>query len=387
VVHEWESKRYAPVSGPKSAHFIVVCSVGVRLADAKCFFAELRHIYRLLQFGNLSPFPRFDAFYEVANEGIPAFIRDFFTDQIVSEFQQFPVLTFIVGSTIFDADFTPRSIISYVRPESVVTASADEIKTFAFVVYSRIRVFAPCPFGMIDIGPNESSSLFFGFRYQPPFVLKRAHGAELVVHIAWDYVSEASAWIDDAGSVLHHFPQTPIAKLHELMLKVAGLLAGARVRFTLVVLAQGISQRRLDELLLNMRDLEVQVFTVVPEPAVQVMFNEEFDDDAVISGVAEQFREDLDGEFVDPDASCFVVARSLPAYSASVYGIGDPTRAKEVLLKFVTSMSHLSWLSVKPGSEMRTISIPPQVVALLRRIEPSCAVLSRYEFLPSIERI
>jgi hypothetical protein len=33
----------------------------------------------------------------------------------------------------------------------VTTASADEIKTFAFVVYSRIRVVAPAPFGMIDL--------------------------------------------------------------------------------------------------------------------------------------------------------------------------------------------------------------------------------------------
>jgi hypothetical protein len=387
VVAEWETKRYAPVSGPKSAHFSVVCSAGVRMAAVKCFFSELRHIYCLLQFGNLSPFPRFEAYYEVANEGIPAFIREFFTDQILGEFQQFPILTFIVGPMIFDADFSPHSIISYVRPESVATASADEIKTFAFVVYSRIRVFAPCPFGMINIAQNESATLFFGFRYQPPFVLKRAAGAELTIHIAWDCATEASAWIDDAGSALHHFPRTPIHKLHQLMVDLARLLTGTQVRFTLVLLAEGISRGRLERLLRQMNDLEIEIFTVVPEPAVQVMFNEEFDDDAAISGVAEQFREDLDGEFIDPDASCFVVARSLPAYSASVYGIGNQERAREVLLHFVTAMSHLSWLSVKPGSEMRTISIPPHVVALLRRIEPSCTVLSRYEFLPSIERI
>jgi hypothetical protein len=161
VVSDWESKRYALVSGPKSPHFIVVCSTGVCIASTKCFFPELKHIDRLLQFGNLSLFPRFEAFYEIASEGISAFIHEFFTDQVLSEFQQSPILTFIVEPTIFETDFTPHSIISYVRPDSVAIASADKIKTFALVVYSRIRVFTPAPFEMIDIMPRDCAAFFF----------------------------------------------------------------------------------------------------------------------------------------------------------------------------------------------------------------------------------
>jgi hypothetical protein len=387
VVDDWESHRYQPVSGSKSGHFIVVYAKGIRLDETKTFFTEFRHLYRQLQFGELSPFPRFNAFYEVAMDGVPAFLSRFFADQCLSEYQQYPVLTFIVGPQIFDLDFKPHSIISYVRPESVSAASSDEIKTFAFIVYSRIRVFAPCPFGMINIAPNDSAALFFGFRYQPPFVLRRRSSSELTLHVAWDSNGRASAWIDDAGSALHFFPMMPLPKLAEVMTDAVRLLVGVSVRFTVSVLGVGISRELLGSLRASFNGLNVLIFAVNPEPAVQVIFRDAFDDDAVIFGDQEQFREGDERVFQEADACCYVVARSLPAYSASLYLDKPGKKAKELLLEFVRDMSHLSWLSVKPGSELRTISLPPQVVALLRKITPPCSLLSRYEFLPSIERI
>jgi hypothetical protein len=48
VMSDWESKRYALIFGPKSAHLIVVCSVGVCIVSTKCFFAELRNIDQIL---------------------------------------------------------------------------------------------------------------------------------------------------------------------------------------------------------------------------------------------------------------------------------------------------------------------------------------------------
>jgi hypothetical protein len=387
VVGEWEARRYQPVSGPKSGHFIVVCTTGVRMDETKTFFGQFRHVYRLLQFGDLSPFPRFDAFYDVPTDGVPAFISEFFSDQCLGEYQQYPILTFVVGPLVFDADFAPHSIVSYVRPESVSTASADEIRTFAFIVYARIRLFTPSPFGMIDSSRNGSAALFFGFRYQPPFILRRWSPEELTLHVAWDLRREASAWIDDSGSTLHFFPGTPIAKLAELMADAARFLDGVRVRFTVAVLGPGVSREVLAALRAAFGHLEVVIFAVNPEPAVQVIFRDAFDDDAVIFGDPEMFRDGEEASVEPADATCYVVARSLSAYSASVYSHADAEGAREVLLEFAKQMSHLSWLSVKPGSELRTISIPPHVVALLRKIGPPCSMLSRYEFLPSIERI
>jgi hypothetical protein len=305
----------------------------------------------------------------------------------LSEYQQYPILAFIVGPLIFDVEFTPHSIISYVRPESVSTAGVDEIKTFAFIVYSRIRVFTPGPFGMVNASRSDSAALFFGFRYQPPFVLRRWSSEEVTLHIAWDCRQEASAWIDDSGSALHFFPRTPLAKLAELMTDALRFLSSVRVRFTVAVIGSGISRELLASLRSAFGGLEVIILAVNPEPAVQVIFRDVFDDDAVIFSDSEQCREG-DEKICEPgEATCYVVARSLLAYSASVYMRSSAEEAKEVLLDFAKQMSHLSWLSVKPGSELRTISIPPHVVALLRKLASPCSMLSQYEFLPSIERI
>jgi hypothetical protein len=387
VVNDWEPRRFQPISGPKSGHFIVVYSAGVQLSEAKTFFSQLSHVYGLLQFGKLSPFPRFDTFYQVEAENIASFIVGFFQDQNVSEYQQYPILTFIVGPPLFDPEFMPHSILSYLRVESISTASTDEIKTFAFIVYSRIRIFAPSPFGMISVAPNVIAPLFFGYRYQPPFVLRRRSGTELTIHIAWDLVSEASAWIDDVGSVLHFFPQTPIPQIRELMVDAIRSLSGISVRFTFSVLGSGISQRRLKNFRAVFRGMDVALFALTPEPTIQVMFRDTFKDDAVIFTDPEHFRLMDGGDLAQPDANCSVTAQLFPAWRASVYGQESPETAKAVLTAFVREMSQLSWLSVKPGSEARTVSIPPHIVALLRKVMPTYGAFSRYEFLPSTERI
>jgi hypothetical protein len=96
-------------------------------------------------------------------------------------------------------------------------------------------------------------------------------------------------------------------------------LSGVLVHFTLSVLGVGISRERLHQFREAFRGLDIVIFAVNPEPTVQVIFSEEFDDDAVIFRDAEQFREGEDHILEDPDASCYVVARSLPAYRASVF--------------------------------------------------------------------
>jgi hypothetical protein len=385
VCDQWEEKRYQPISGSKSGHFIVVSMAGLRMSEVRTFFSQLCHIYQILQFGQLTPFPRFDAFYQMPRDALGRFIRDFFSDQLLSEYQHFPILTFIVGPVIFDEDFGPHSIISYVRPESIATASAEELRTFAFVVYSRIRIFSPCPFGMIDIGRNDSASFFFGFRYQPPFMLKRASGNRMTIHIAWDF--HLSTWIDDIGSILHFFPDSPMRKLTQIMADIVRFLDGVLVKFTLSVFAEGISAQTLDAMRAEFRRFDVTIFTVSPQPAIQVLFKEDFEDDAIIFTTPEQFREAPDSELRKPDATCFVAAHSLPAYCVSIYQPEDPVSAKDLLYSYVRDVSGMSWLSVKPGSEKRTMSLPPHIVALIRKNAPEVSVFARYEFLPSTERI
>ena len=393
VVDEWVEKFYQPISGPKSGHYIVVCSPEVPIEHAKLFFRQLSDIYRLHEFGKLTPFPRFDAHYSIPVDEMGSFImRLFYEDQSLSEFQQFPLLTFIVGPPIYDPSFRPCSILSYVRPESIGTASRKEIAAFAFVVYSRIRNFSPTPFGMISLAPvslGEAATFFFGYRYQPPFLLPRSDNRNVTMHVAWDHVQNMSTWMDDIGSVLQFLPESPLDRLVQTMRSCIDMLPGVTVRFTVSVLAEGISRRLLHHIESALGPLlsSTTIFAVSPEPTVQVLFKEEFQDDAVIFSAAQQFRASSDDEFEPPLATCYVVAHTLPAYGVSLYTKPATGTPEDTVRAYAKHMSHMSWLSVKPGSENRTISYPPHVCALIRKNTPSTTILSRYEFLPSTEII
>jgi hypothetical protein len=171
------------------------------------------------------------------------------------------------------------------------------------------------------------------------------------------------------------------------MLDTFHSLAPAAVRFTVSVFGEGISVHLLRKLRTEFirLNLAVQIYSVAFEPNVQVLFNEDFDDDAVIFADAEQSRSG--SEFAIPEATCYVVAQNLPAYRVSYYAPKDSQSPRDVLLDCVREWSHLSWLSVKPGSEKRTISYPLQIVGLIRKSRPLTAHISRYEFLPSADRI
>ena len=392
VVDRWVENFYQPISGPKSGHYIVVCTPEVPLSHAKVFFDQLSHTYQLHQFGSLTVFPRFEAYYSIPVEDMGKFITRFYQDQSLSEFQQFPLLTFIVGPPIYDPHFRPCSILSYVKPESITTASTKELAAFAFVVYSRIRTFSPEPFGMLSIAPlvvGEAATSFYGFRYQPPFVLQHRDTRRVTMHIAWDHVQDMSVWMDDVGSVLHFLDPSPIDKLFRTMRSCLTIYAGSEVNFTISVLAGGVTAELREHILNTLGPIGVNItlFAVSPEPTVQVLFREEFQDDAIIVSDAQQFHSTVDGEFERPLATCYVVAHVLPAYSVSLYTRPIYGTAESTVRDYVRHMSHLSWLSVKPGAEGRTISYPPHVCALIRKIMPSTTVLSRYEFLPSTEII
>ena len=390
AIDQWESQRFQPISGIKSCHFVVFCINSISPSLTQSFFAQFCHTYKLLNFGSLTPFPHDDAFQYMPYEDMPVRIENFFKRFNTSQFQQYPVLTFIVGAPIYDSNFMPHSILSYVRPEQIETASEAEMKTLAFVVYSRIRTFIPYPYGMIDISSNNTAAIFiFGFRYRPPFLLQRQQKA-VTFHIAWDQHTEMSAMIDDIGSVLHVLPRTKIQGILKLINDAKQLLYGAEVQFTVSILAEGISEDLYDEICQTFgSELDkVTLFAVSPAPNVQVLFKEQFKDDAVIFAPVEQFMESCDGkEYKKALATCYVVAHTLPAYSVSLY-TNDVWKPPETcVLEYAKQMSHLSWLSVKPGSESRTISYPPHICALLRKTGPLVQRICRYEFLPSLERI
>jgi hypothetical protein len=382
VWERWERERLLPISGPKDAHFVVFCERDLPRAAVKTYFTEFCHIYRLFGFGHLSPLPNVSFFYE-ETDTLAGKIEAFFRSQPLSEFQTYPTLSFIVAPPIYDASVNPKSIINNVRPWSVTSGSTDEIRTLAIVVYSRTRLFAPSPFGMIDIALFETATLFFGFRYQPPYLLRRVETG-MTMHIAWDPANGLASWMDDIGSVLHVLPQISVESLARLVGDLVAFLRGTDVRLTLAILGEGIT----DAMMLALGSSfgphfrTTVVVALTPAPAVQVVFAERFDDDAFILARHEQLRE---GDFRAPLATAYVACRHHPTYTCSLYAADGPP--EQILLEYLKNMSHLSWLSVKPGAEKRTISYPPHICALLRKNHSETLVVNRFEFLPSKESV
>ena len=82
-----------------------------------------------------------------------------------------------------------------------------------------------------------------------------------------------------------------------------------------------------------------------------------------------------------PLVSCYVVSRRFPAYYLSLYYSSDPNYT-ETLKSIAINLSNLSWLSVRPGHEKRTIGYPPGFNLILQKIPANSSAVNKFEFLP-----
>ena len=166
-------------------------------------------------------------------------------------------------------------------------------------------------------------------------------------------------------------------------------LDGIDLRFTLSLLSEGMPKliyKSINEKFKFIID-QMKLFTIFPCSSIQFDFNENFDDDIIVFDKLEQSIESKEGQFLPPEETCFVGSQNLPIYTVSLYSKDAWRNSKSILNDFVQRMSHLSWLSVKPGSEKRTISYPPHIAALLRKNHSRTDIISKFEFLPSKEKI
>lgn len=420
----WEKEVFLPISGPKNAYFVVFSIDTVSSESVMEFMFDFTTIYSMCGFGNLDPYPRKDHFVTTSREKLPSDIMKYFDN--LTEFQEYPVITFIVSPPIFDPSFKPHSVVNYIKPNVIDTATFEEMKTLAFVVYSRMRPVQPQPIGKIDPIPQQQmKAVMFCYRYSPPFFLKRfehdstklanSYGQKqqdildiissiptattdvMEMHVAWDPLTKLSVWIDDIGSILHVLPTDNITEICDFIQNAHNLL-GPQLKFTVTTLGEGI----VEELYHDYEEClhqNVEIYSVAPAPALRAHFDEEFADDVVVFGDPEQIfqtpkcqlqksainydRNQQFSKYVTPSKTCYVMSKCQPPYMVSAYR----NATDKQILGYVKKMSHLSWLSIKPGDEKRTISYPPHICALLRKNNCSCKTISLYEFLPSQEKI
>ncbi|KAH0801418.1 uncharacterized protein GO595_006013 [Histomonas meleagridis] len=377
VIDNWISEHYLPISGPKDCKYVVFSPNTIPRTLLISFMKSFMHTYNMFGFGKLQPYSS-NAYYFVPENSIDSTAIEFYQNNPLSQFQQIPFITFIVGYPFHDSDFLPHSIVTNIFPPLVYSCTQLGLQSLAFIVYSRIRLFSPTPIGMINTIQNYAVPIIFGFRYQPPFLLPRygTNSRSISFHFALDIKTNKCAIIDDIGSILHILNLNSLQYLSALIDDCKKLVEQNVSQITVSILSEGLTENFLNDFKNIIPN--VLLFSVFPSSCVQGKFENDFDSDTIIFDELEQSFSS-DEVLVDPIETCYVLSKIHPPYKVSLYAAGD----RNDLLNYVELMSKLSWLSVKPGEEKRTISYPPHICALLRKNRCETIVLSRFEFLPS----
>lgn len=391
IITQWKSERFYPICGQKNAHFVVFSVSTISKCLIHTFFASFCNSYTLFNFGSLSPLPNEETYIFLSYEDMPVVIKTYIDQQKLIEFRQFPLIIFIVGPRIHDPEFNPHALISYIDPNFIQAAKTNEIESLVFDLYSTIRIYKPFPFGMTEPLNKLPLKLFFGYRYQPPVYLDREDKNLMNVHIAWDEVTQTASFVDEIGSVFDVVPNISIANMNTIINDIKKMFKEIPVKFTLSILSEGITQK-LNQEIHQKIDPEILknilLFAISPQPNIQCLFDENFDEDVLIFAPTEQFMQSTDGtEFLIPLCSCYVVSNFLHAYSISFYSNQMVISAapQRHVYQFAHQMSNLSWLSIKPKCEKRTISYPPHISALLKKTNAPVKRIAKYEFVPSSE--
>jgi hypothetical protein len=197
----------------------------------------------------------------------------------------------------------------------------------------------------------------------------------MTIHIVWEERTQVSMWSDDVGSILLNVNHFQLDRIKVLLQTPYTTLGSDLRRITFTVLAEGLTS----ELLRQLTDClppNVDIFTICAIPGVQTRFDDVFLDDVVVFDAHEQVWQ---SQYQMPRETCFVLSQQHPGYKLAIYRGGG----RDELLEFAKQMSHLSWLSAKPGSEARAVAYPPHVSALLAHGRGSVFAISRFEFLPT----
>ena len=390
IMEEWEGLHALPLSREKNCPFVVFYFDGFSLDVVKDFFASLRSSFANLGCGELVPFPNDNAYMKVTNENFVRFTEQFFARDPTTEFLRAPVLSFVIYPQGFSRATNVHSVCTYISEETVLRASSKYINLIAFIIYSRVRIFDPSPFGVNDEArtPGDPYSLFFGYRYQAPYLLKRLdpNADTIKMHICWDPVNYYTALVDDIGSVSHMFKYRSLEHVSKLISDMKFMKhQHCCSEISLSVLSQSLSKDLMRDIVacFERTGTAFSLFTMFPTACVQASFDSLFDDDVIVFSDVEESSFNGLKDKQPPDATCFVVSPGLTSYMISHYfnNTGEAPRLR--LEKFAQQMSHLSWIASKATTGRRVVSFPPHLASLLSKNRLETETLSRFTFLPA----
>jgi hypothetical protein len=357
------------ISGRKDVWYVGFFADGLGCAEGLLanYTAQFAHFYAHFGFGAAKRFPMRDGrgFVGFPAGQLEAGIADFFAKLRATQFRCLRLVAFVVGERSLELQNGVPAVFSFLRLATLRAAADAEIQSRAFLVYSAVR--------QPNVALREPLPGMLRLRCQPPFLLSREN--RIAMHIAWDFGTDKSVWIDDAGSIFHVEPNFKLERAKKVFDEIR---AEWKASVTFCVLADGLDARQVAECRQNL-PAGVPLFAVFPAPAVQGTFERQGIEDYVVFAEPELVGDG--GEWEDPIALCYVLSREHPTYKAAIYAGGG----RDDLNRFVTAMSQLSWLSVRPGCELRTAGLPPHINALIGQIGAPTSTVTRFDFLPDLD--
>ena len=383
VLSTWQDAAFSPINGVKSTYFRVYV-INKPIKFVQLFFKELCHVYTALGLGTLIPLP--DCYISINETEIEADIKRRYQN---TQFLDHQPLVFIVHPFLFDLDIDAQVITTLIPSIVIDDHKIDDIKNLSFIVYTKLREMTPAPFGKLVLGPDEFSSLFFGFRFSSPIVISpNGIGDQEIIklQIAWEPETGLSAWSDSSQNCFHMNKRMDIQTLRHTIVKVRSQMQSVNVSLVIAVVAEGIDEDQYNEFMqeefANISDFTL--VSVFPSPALQADFFQPYDDDIVVI-INEANERNFDSPpkgYLRPLSSCFVIPHHLPAYQISVFSHqkdDDQTALFEVSQDF----SYMSWSSACFSPDKRTSSLPIHIRSLLRKSRKPTLSVARLEFLPS----
>jgi hypothetical protein len=364
ICHSWLDEQLLPISGPKSCHYILFVDSAFSISEVENFMLQFSDVYAQLGFGRLVAYRRSDWLKQVTADSFQTEVQSFIEANPLTEFQLFPVLAFVVGNLFLDSAFDPHLFMTHIH--HIERSTRLDFESLAFRIYSRVRICETAQHPPFFVFPYDV------YRPQPPFLLRRT-GDHLSLHIIWDEQTQSSCWSDDIGSILLWISKAPLDRIRTIVDRATRTFGADLRRITFAALAEGLTKEQIGHIV-KVLGPGLDIFVLAPAPAVQARFTEDFCDDVVVFDDGWN-----DGPFEQPLAACYVMSKRLPSYKCAIYRGGG----RDALANYAQQMSHLSWMSVKPGNEERTISYPPHLCSLLAQGRGSVFAVARFEFLPT----
>lgn len=378
LISRWQPDGYSPVFGPKDGSYVVFYEKGIPVDSIITFFDQLTHQYSYFGFGKMTLFTQRPGLKEVSEgKALSAALEFYKKDSLVFN-REHHVFVYLITktqeSTKLGSDFGYVNFTEH----TIMNSTEEDIMMYAFELYAALRSLQDSLKGRIPM--IEPRDFFFGFRYQPPFVLSRVDNS-ISIHIAFNPKNYDSVWVDDTGSAMTRIMIQNNSQLIKNMRMINNQCAenGIPVEFFFTFVAESVQSETVDMIIKDIRESDdpglydrTSIFSVYPAPFVQAT---NITSDVWVSEGHPEIMNPTN-DMKTPLSSVIVISR-MQSYQVSVFSDN-----KRSLDKFVQQLCSLSWLTTKPNFSQRTTSLPPHVLKIMMEVDTEISAFTRFIFSP-----